>query len=80
MIKIMKYGDVPNSEIFSRFEPAVDVEAVVAEIIADVRENGDAALLKYTEKFDRAKLTSLLVSEEEIEEAFAAVEPISIPA
>lgn len=75
MIKIMKYGDVPNSEIFSRFEPAVDVEAVVADIIADVRKNGDAALLRYTEKFDRAKLDSLLVSEEEIEEAFAAVEP-----
>jgi len=75
MIKIMKYGDVPNSEIFSRFEPAVDVEAVVADIIADVRKNGDTALLKYTEKFDRAKLTSLLVTEEEIEEAFAAVEP-----
>ena len=75
MIKIMKYGDVPNSEIFSRFEPAVDVEAVVADIIADVRKNGDAALLRYTEKFDRAKLNSLLVSEEEIEEAFSAVEP-----
>ena len=75
MIKIMKYGDVPNSEIFSRFEPAVDVEAVVADIIADVRKNGDAALLRYTEKFDRAKLDSLLVSEEEIEEAFAAIEP-----
>ena len=75
MIKIMKYGDVPNSEIFSRFEPAVDVEAVVSDIIADVRKNGDAALFKYTEKFDRAKLDSLLVSEEEIEEAFARVEP-----
>ncbi|MBQ4354383.1 MAG: histidinol dehydrogenase [Clostridia bacterium] len=75
MIKIMKYGDVPNAEIFSRFEPAVDVEGIVSDIIANVRANGDAALLAYTEKFDKAKLSSLLVSEEEIEEAFAAVEP-----
>lgn len=75
MIKIMKYGEVPNSEIFSRFEPAVDVEAIVTDIIANVRKNGDKALFEYTEKFDHAKLESLLVSEEEIDEAFATVEP-----
>ena len=37
MIKIMKYGQVPNSEIFARVVPAVNVEAVVSEIIAKVR-------------------------------------------
>ena len=26
MIKIMKYGQVPNSEVFARVEPAVNVE------------------------------------------------------
>ncbi len=75
MIKIMQYGEVPNSEIFARFEPAVNVEDVVSAILADVRENGDDALFRYTEKFDRAKLSSLQVTEEEIEEAFSAVEP-----
>ena len=75
MIKILKYGQVKNEEIFARVEPAVNVEDIVAEIIKDVRENGDSALYKYCEKFDKAKLSSLLVSEEEIDEAFNIVEP-----
>ena len=75
MIKIMKYGQVPNSEIFARVVPAVNVEEIVADIIANVRANGDQAVLNYNLKFDKAELTSLLVSQEEIDEAFAAVEP-----
>ena len=75
MIRILKYGEVANDEIFARTESAINVEGVVAEIIADVRKNGDAALYKYCEKFDGAKLSSLAVTPEEIEEAVAAVEP-----
>ena len=75
MIKIMKYGQEPNSEIFARVSPAVNVEAIVADIIANVRAEGDKAVLNYNLKFDKAELTTLLVSQEEIEEAFAAVDP-----
>ncbi len=75
MIKILKYGEVPNSEIFARTEPAVNVEDTVAEIIRNVRERGEEALFEYCERFDKAKLSSLLVSEEEIDEAFSLVEP-----
>ena len=75
MIKIMKYGQVPNSEIFARVSPTVNVEGIVADIIANVRANGDRAVLEYNLKFDKAALTELLVSQEEIDEAFAAVEP-----
>ena len=75
MIKIMKYGQVPNSELFARVTPAVNVEAIVADIIADVRANGDRAVLKYNLKFDKAALDTLLVSQEELDEAFASVEP-----
>ena len=75
MINIMKYGQVPNSEIFARVSPTVNVEAVVADIIANVREKGDQAVLEYNLKFDKAELASLLVSPEEIEEAFNLVEP-----
>ena len=75
MIKIMKYGQVPNSEIFARVCPAVNVEGIVADILADVRANGDKAVLNYNLKFDKAELTTLLVSQQEIDEAFAAVEP-----
>lgn len=75
MIKIMTYGQEPNSEIFSRVSPSVDVAGVVSAILADVRANGDAAVLAYNQKFDHAELSSLAVSEEEIAQAVAAVDP-----
>ena len=59
MIRILKCGEVSNDEIFARSEPAVDVEAIVADILADVRANGDKALYAYEAKFDRAELTAL---------------------
>ena len=75
MIKILKYGEVSNSEIFARVSPKVDVAAAVADIIEKVKENGDKALLELTKKFDGAELKALLVSQEEIDEAFDRVEP-----
>ena len=74
MIKIMKYGEVPNSEIFARSVPKTDVAGTVAEIIKNVRENGDKALFEYCEKFDKAQLSSLAVTKEEIDEALSLVE------
>lgn len=75
MIKILKYGEVKAEEIFARAESAVNVEEIVADIIYNVRKNGDKALFEYCEKFDKAKLDTLLVSEEEIAEAVTSVEP-----
>ena len=75
MIKIMKYGEVSPDEIFARVEPTFNVTDIVAEIIANVRKNGDNALYEYCEKFDKAKLSSLQVTAEEIEEAVASVDP-----
>ena len=75
MIPILKVGQVPNSEIFARVTPEADVAAIVADIIADVRENGDTAVKAYCAKFDKAELTSLEVTPEEIQEAISKVEP-----
>ncbi|MDY4508533.1 MAG: histidinol dehydrogenase [Candidatus Faecousia sp.] len=75
MIKIMKYGQVPNSEIFARVTPTVDVAGIVADILYDVRKNGDKAVLAYCAKFDKAELDTLEVSKQEIAEAIDAVEP-----
>lgn len=75
MIKILKYGEVKNEEIFARTEPMANVEGVVSEIIENVRKNGDKALFEYCEKFDKARLSSLAVDENEIEEAVNSVEP-----
>lgn len=56
-------------------EDAPDVDAVVAEIIADVRARGDAAVIELTEKFDRLTLTpeTLAFSCEEIATAIEEV-------
>ena len=57
-----------------------EYEKTVADIIADVRENGDTAVIGYEKKFDRCDLTpeTLRVSKEEIEEAYAALDPALI--
>ncbi len=75
MISILKYNEVDNSTIFARAENTINVEQIVADIINNVRTNGDKAVLEYCEKFDKANLSSLLVTEQEIEEAVNSVEP-----
>ena len=70
MIKIYKYGEVANSEIFARDNIDSGVEGIVTEIIENVKTNGDKALFEYCEKFDKVSLSCLEVSAEEIEEAF----------
>ena len=74
MIKILKYGEVANADIFARVVPEVNVAAIVADIIKNVREKGAKALYEYTEKFDKASLSSLKVTKEEIDEALASVD------
>ncbi|MBO6055088.1 MAG: histidinol dehydrogenase [Oscillospiraceae bacterium] len=75
MIRIMKYGQVPNSEIFARAVSAADVSGAVSGIIADVRARGDQALLDYTARFDGARLDALQVSPAEMDQALSEVEP-----
>lgn len=75
MIQILRYGEVANEEIFARSMPKMNVEDIVADILYDVRKNGDSAVFAYCEKFDGAKLDSLAVSAAEIEQAIEQVEP-----
>lgn len=75
MIKLFRYGEIDRSEIFSReIGNTKNIEGVVSDIIANVKERGDAALYEYCEKFDKVSLSSLEVTDEEIDEAFASVE------
>ncbi len=50
-----------------------DIERSVKNILADVKTRGDEALFEYSEKFDRVKLTSLRMSDEEKAAAIAKV-------
>lgn len=74
MIKIYKYGEVSNDEIFARVEPKMDVSAIVTDIIENVKKLGDFALCDYTKKFDGVCIKDLQVTDAEIEEAFNLVD------
>lgn len=76
MIRIFEFDALKPEEILNRdIRAEADVEATVDAIIADVRARGDEALKEYALKFDHAQLDDLRVSQQEIDEAFAAMEP-----
>lgn len=75
MIRIYRYGEIPNSELFARKDIVADVAEPVRAIVQDVAQNGDAALRAYEKKFDRADLADLEVSPEGWDAAMAAVQP-----
>lgn len=76
MIKTFDYSNLP-CDYFSTTSVNVskDIERTVSEIIADVRERGDAAVLAYTKRFDGAELNTLLVTDIEMEQAEREVPP-----
>ena len=58
--------------------PHLDVSqlnATVASVLADVKARGDEAVKEYELKFDRAQLSTLAVSEDELYEALQLVSP-----
>jgi len=63
-------------------EAAADVDAVVAAIIEDVAQRGDAALIEYTRRFDGVDLTAsgLRLTGREIAESAAAASPETVAA
>jgi len=75
MIAIYPYNTVNDRAIFAREDLSANVEAAVSAIIARVKEVGDRALYDYTAQFDGVRLDSLLVTDEEMEEAKKAVDP-----
>ena len=75
MIRILNMSEVSRDEIFARAETITSVEDIVTGIIANVRQNGDAALREYCEKFDKVSLDNFRVTDEEIAYALTQVEP-----
>lgn len=75
-MKIYQQNEAPRllkllSERAENISP--EIMQTVAEVIANVRKNGDAALYEYTKKFDKVELESLYVSEEEQERLISLV-------
>ena len=83
----LRQSDTDFEQRFSAFlttkrEVSADVEAVVRDIIARVRAEGDKALIDYTLKFDRADLGALgiAVSRSDIAKAYEAADPATVEA
>ena len=75
MIKIFD-KDFDINKILSReIQSYGEYEEGVRQIVADVMTGGDAAVKKYTRKFDGVSVDGLAVSGDEIDEAFASVSP-----
>jgi histidinol dehydrogenase len=87
----MKFLHIHDADFDSQFsailsrseETGREVEQVVLDIIAAVRERGDGAVLEYTNRFDRleaASLAALEVTADEVDEAFARVKEEDVAA
>lgn len=70
-MKTIKYPTIEQyAEICER--PHMDVSqlnAIVADVLADIKANGDKAVIAYEEKFDHVQLPQLAVTEAEMQEA-----------
>lgn len=74
-MELIKYPSKSDWPLLAK-RPALDVTTLfdtVRTVLDEVRSEGDAAVIRYEEKFDKVKLSALQVSEEEIEEACALV-------
>ncbi|TGQ66215.1 MAG: histidinol dehydrogenase [Mesorhizobium sp.] len=83
----LRQSDADFEQRFAAFlttkrEVSEDVDAAVRQIIARVRAEGDAALIDYTLKFDKADLNKLgiAVSRDDIAKAYAEADPQTVEA
>lgn len=76
-MKIINYENI-EEDFFEKIE--FESISSVEEIAKDVRKNGDEAVKKYIKQFDNEDLDSLLVSKEEIKEAYTKVDEETIKA
>lgn len=76
MISIQDLSNLCLSDLLQRQASSLpDVTPVVEEILQQVKQNGDDAVLAYTKKFDKADLSSLEVTAQEIQQACQLVSP-----
>ncbi|NGM72270.1 histidinol dehydrogenase [Sphingobacterium sp. SGL-16] len=77
MLKTYTYADLSIADIdklvLRNSDPNQSIQSTVNDIIEDVRQNGDAALINYAAKFDQVQLEKLYLEKEEIEELAATI-------
>ncbi|MCQ2070105.1 MAG: histidinol dehydrogenase [archaeon] len=74
-LDIPKWSEISEEQwIANRKNDTDSVKSIVEDIIANVKENGDKALIEYTEKFDKVKLKQVAISRNQIDEAYEKVD------
>lgn len=76
----MKTYNNPKKELWAEIikRPTAsyeDLYPLISEIFNEVKNRGDQALFGYTEKFDKVKLDTLIISKKELDEAESLVDP-----
>jgi histidinol dehydrogenase len=78
-MKLFKYSELTAKDIQKlvqrNVDPANEIRAVVEEVIANVQQHGDSALIDYAQKFDKVALTKLFLDKAELEELAEAITP-----
>jgi histidinol dehydrogenase len=78
-MKTYNYSDLSKTDIQKlvqrNADPADEIRAVVEDVIASVRTNGDKALFEYAAKFDKVELKSLLIVKDELAEIASTLLP-----
>ncbi len=78
-MKTYNYSDLSKQDIAQlvqrNVDPANEIRAVVEEVIANVQQHGDRALLDYANRFDKVELDKLYLDKQELEEIAATVSP-----
>ena len=75
MIKIVSYQDASPEDILTRAEEKSAVSEAVADVIAAVRQEGDAALRRFTLQFDKTELSQLEVDRDALKRAADGLDP-----
>jgi len=78
-MKIYNYSDLNTSDITKlvqrNVDPANEIRAIVEEVLANVRQHGDKALIDYAQKFDKVSLNKLYLDKTELAEIAEAISP-----
>lgn len=76
--RISELNDEEARRLLSRGKGLTDVMATVVPILDDVKRNGDAALRKYTQQFDKAKIEKIEVLDSQIDSALSSIDDVLI--
>nr|WP_294794600.1 histidinol dehydrogenase [uncultured Mucilaginibacter sp.] len=76
-MRLYNYSELSSSDITTlvqrNVDPANEIRAIVEEVLANVKQHGDRALIDYAQKFDKVELNKLYLGKEELAEIAEAI-------